>query len=67
MLPVGGTLQELLHVLGAAGVLAVDGDEGRAGVWWRLVTGNLHKALTAKAILHHIANNTVSKNKYTLL
>lgn len=52
MLPVRGTLQELLHVLGAAGVLAVNGDEGRAGIWRGLIAGDLRKGQAAKEILH---------------
>lgn len=41
MLPVCSSLQELLEVLGAAGVLAVDRYKGGAGLRGRLIIGNL--------------------------
>ncbi|TNN43961.1 hypothetical protein EYF80_045846 [Liparis tanakae] len=43
-LPACSCLQELLDVFGTAAVLSMDGDEGKAGLGRRLITGYLLKS-----------------------
>lgn len=44
MLPACSCLKELFDVLGAAALLSMDGDKGRASLGRRLITGYLFRA-----------------------